>query len=161
LLSLLSSQLCLPCKLRNERKMWNYIIERININPLTGHPVSAVVAHEVNRRVDHVEGHVQARSVAGLDAVAGSLEKVLDAGPGLANRLSEKYLHVCWSGRTRGKFAFQFSISLIVKNLKYKHTQVWCETATLFMKNLVILVTMNKISFLNVNTDQSRNRRSL
>ena len=60
------------------------------IGQLTRHPVSAVVAHEVDGRVDHVEGHVQARTIAGLDAVPGSFQKVLDARTGVANRFTEK-----------------------------------------------------------------------
>ena len=56
---------------------------------LTGHPVAAVVAHEVDGRVDHVHRHVDAGGVAGRDAVARRLEEAFDARTSISNRLTE------------------------------------------------------------------------
>jgi hypothetical protein len=57
---------------------------------LTGHSVSAVVAHEVDGGVDHVEGDVDAGVVLDLDAVTGRLEKAFYARPRVSDRVAEK-----------------------------------------------------------------------
>ncbi len=56
---------------------------------LTGHPVSAVVTHELDGRIDHAHCDVDAGLVLGFDAAMGSFQKVLDAWSSFTDRLTE------------------------------------------------------------------------
>ena len=56
---------------------------------LTCHPVSTVVTHELDGRVNHAHGDVDAALVLGLDAVSGSFQEVLDARASFTDRFTE------------------------------------------------------------------------